>query len=114
MGLAAPLLLALCRLGQGLGLGGEWSGAVLLATENAPEGKRAWYGMFTQLGAPIGFIGDRSFITLGAFMSEQEFMQWGWRIPFISSALLVIVGLWIRLKLHETPAFQKVLDKRKK
>ncbi len=114
IGLAAPLLLALCRLGQGLGLGGEWSGAVLLATENAPEGKRAWYGMFPQLGAPIGFIlATGSFLTLGAFMSESDFMQWGWRIPFIASAALVIVGLWIRLKLHETPAFQKVLDKQK-
>ena len=114
IGLAAPLLLALCRLGQGLGLGGEWSGAVLLATENAPEGKRAWYGMFPQLGAPIGFIlATGSFLTLGAFMSEADFMQWGWRIPFIASAALVIVGLWIRLKLHETPAFQKVLDKQK-
>lgn len=114
IGLAAPLLLALCRLGQGLGLGGEWSGAVLLATENAPEGKRAWYGMFPQLGAPIGFIlATGSFLILGAFMSEQDFMQWGWRIPFIASAALVIVGLWIRLKLHETPAFQKVLDKQK-
>lgn len=114
IGIAAPLLLALCRLGQGLGLGGEWSGAVLLATENAPEGKRAWYGMFPQLGAPIGFIlATGSFLTLGAFMSEAEFMQWGWRIPFISSALLVIMGLWIRLKLHETPAFQNVLKKQK-
>ncbi|NHC04864.1 MHS family MFS transporter [Acinetobacter sp. 187] len=114
IGIAAPLMLALCRLGQGLGLGGEWSGAVLLATENAPEGKRAWYGMFPQLGAPIGFIlATGSFLTLGAFMSEEAFMTWGWRIPFISSALLVIVGLWIRLKLHETPAFQKVLDKQK-
>lgn len=114
IGIAAPLLLALCRLGQGLGLGGEWSGAVLLATENAPEGKRAWYGMFPQLGAPIGFIlATGSFLTLGAFMSEQDFMQWGWRIPFLASAALVIVGLWIRLKLHETPAFQKVLDKQK-
>nr|WP_086204533.1 MFS transporter [Acinetobacter silvestris] len=114
IGLAAPLLLALCRLGQGLGLGGEWSGAVLLATENAPEGKRAWYGMFPQLGAPIGFIlATGSFLTLGAFMSEADFMQWGWRIPFIASAVLVIVGLWIRLQLHETPAFQKVLDKQK-
>lgn len=114
IGIFAPLLLALCRLGQGLGLGGEWSGAVLLATENAPEGKRAWYGMFPQLGAPIGFIlATGSFLTLGAFMSEEDFMQWGWRIPFISSALLVIVGLWIRLKLHETPAFQNVLDKQK-
>jgi len=114
IGLAAPLLLALCRLGQGLGLGGEWSGAVLLATENAPEGKRAWYGMFPQLGAPIGFIlATGSFLLLGATIPEQAFMQWGWRIPFIASAVLVIVGLYIRLKLHETPAFQKVLDKQK-
>lgn len=114
IGIVAPLLLALCRLGQGLGLGGEWSGAVLLATENAPEGKRAWYGMFPQLGAPIGFIlATGSFLTLGHFMTEEAFMQWGWRIPFISSALLVIMGLWIRLKLHETPAFQKVLSKQK-
>lgn len=114
IGLAAPLLLALCRLGQGLGLGGEWSGAVLLATENAPEGKRAWYGMFPQLGAPIGFIlATGSFLLLSATIPEQAFMQWGWRIPFIASAVLVIVGLYIRLKLHETPAFQKVLDKQK-
>ncbi|KAF1021189.1 MAG: Inner membrane metabolite transport protein YhjE [Acinetobacter bereziniae] len=110
IGIAAPLLLALCRLG----LGGEWSGAVLLATENAPEGKRAWYGMFPQLGAPIGFIlATGSFLGLGALMSEADFMQWGWRIPFLASAALVIVGLYIRLKLHETPAFQKVLNKQK-
>ncbi|ENR4570555.1 MHS family MFS transporter [Acinetobacter baumannii] len=114
IGIVAPLLLALCRLGQGLGLGGEWSGAVLLATENAPEGKRAWYGMFPQLGAPIGFIlATGSFLLLSAVIPEQAFMQWGWRIPFIASAVLVIVGLYIRLKLHETPAFQKVLDKQK-
>ncbi|HEE6634749.1 TPA: MHS family MFS transporter [Acinetobacter baumannii] len=114
IGIVAPLLLALCRLGQGLGLGGEWSGAVLLATENAPEGKRAWYGMFPQLGAPIGFIlATGSFLLLSAAIPEQAFMQWGWRIPFIASAVLVIVGLYIRLKLHETPAFQKILDKQK-
>ncbi|MCF4670718.1 MHS family MFS transporter [Acinetobacter baumannii] len=114
IGIVAPLLLALCRLGQGLGLGGEWSGAVLLATENAPEGKRAWNGMFPQLGAPIGFIlATGSFLLLSAAIPEQAFMQWGWRIPFIASAVLVIVGLYIRLKLHETPAFQKVLDKQK-
>ncbi|PVZ88322.1 MFS transporter [Serratia sp. S1B] len=114
MGLLAPLLLALCRLGQGLGLGGEWSGAVLLATENAPEGKRAWYGMFPQLGAPVGFIlATGAFLLLSACMSNAEFMQWGWRIPFVSSAILVFVGLYIRLKLQETPAFQKVLDKQK-
>lgn len=114
IGIVAPLLLAVCRLGQGLGLGGEWSGAVLLATENAPEGKRAWYGMFPQLGAPIGFIlATGSFLLLSAAIPEQAFMQWGWRIPFNASAILVIVGLYIRLKLHETPAFQKVLDKQK-
>ena len=114
IGIVAPLLLALCRLGQGLGLGGEWSGAVLLATENAPEGKRAWYGMFPQLGAPIGFIlATGSFLLLNSAMSDTAFMQWGWRIPFIASAALVIVGLYIRLKLHETPAFQKVLNKQK-
>lgn len=114
IGIIAPLLLAVCRLGQGLGLGGEWSGAVLSATENAPEGKRAWYGMFPQLGAPIGFIlATGSFLLLSAVIPEQAFMQWGWRIPFIASAVLVIVGLYIRLKLHETPAFQKVLDKQK-
>lgn len=111
IGIAAPILLALCRLGQGLGLSGEWSGAVLFATENAPKGKRAWYGMFPQLGAPIGFIfAASSFLLLGAFLSNEDFLAWGWRIPFIASALLVLVGLYIRLKLHESPAFQKVLD----
>ena len=112
IGVAAPILLALCRLGQGLGLSGEWSGAVLFATENAPKGKRAWYGMFPQLGSPIGFIlAASSFLLLGAFLSNEEFMVWGWRIPFIASALLVFVGLYIRLKLHESPAFQNVLNK---
>jgi len=111
IGIAAPLLLALCRLGQGLGLGGEWSGAVLLATENAPEGKRAWYGMFPQLGAPIGFIlATGSFLTLGAFMAEADFMQWGWRIPFISSSLLVIVGLLDKQKEVNIP-FKEVTTK---
>lgn len=114
IGVVAPILLALCRLGQGLGLSGEWSGAVLLATENAPKGKRAWYGMFPQLGAPIGFIlAAGSFLLLGALMSNADFLAWGWRIPFIASALLVFLGLYIRLKLHESPAFQKVLEKQK-
>lgn len=111
VGVLAPLLLALCRFGQGLGLGGEWGGAVLLATENAPPGKKAWYGMFPQLGAPIGFIlSTASFIVLGQVLSDSAFMAWGWRIPFIASALLVIVGLWVRLKITETPEFQKTID----
>jgi len=111
VGVLAPMLLALCRFGQGLGLGGEWGGAVLLATENAPPGKKAWYGMFPQLGAPIGFIlSTASFIVLGQVLSDSAFMSWGWRIPFIASALLVIVGLWVRLKITETPEFQKAID----
>ena len=106
--------MTLCRIGQGLGLGGEWSGAVLMATENAPEGKRAWYGMFPQLGAPIGFIlSGGVFLLLGNILTEEQFFAWGWRVPFLFSALLVLMGLWMRLKLTETPAFQKVLNSKK-
>jgi metabolite-proton symporter len=109
IGVAAPLLLALCRFGQGLGLGGEWGGAVLLATENAPPGKRAWYGMFPQLGAPIGFfLSGATFLLLGEAMSDDAFFSWGWRVPFLASALLVAVGLYIRLRISETPDFQRV------
>ncbi|AVR98505.1 MFS transporter [Pseudoduganella armeniaca] len=112
IGAAAPLLLALCRFGQGLGLGGEWGGAVLLATENAPPGKRAWYGMFPQLGAPIGFfLSGGIFLLLSEVLTDAQFFSFGWRIPFLSSALLVLVGLYVRLKITETPDFQKVLDK---
>lgn len=110
IGVLAPLLLALCRFGQGLGLGGEWGGAVLLATENAPPGKRAWYGMFPQLGAPIGFIlSTTSFLALSHYLSESDFLAWGWRIPFLASSLLVIVGLYVRLRITETPAFAQAL-----
>ncbi|MDB5793135.1 MAG: transporter [Massilia sp.] len=112
IGTLAPLLLALCRFGQGLGLGGEWGGAVLLATENAPPGKRAWYGMFPQLGAPIGFFLSGSvFLLLTQSLTEAQFFEWGWRVPFLSSAVLVGVGLYVRLKIHETPDFQAVIDK---
>src|SRR6476620_2661095 len=112
IGVAAPLLLALCRFGQGLGLGGEWGGAVLLAIENAPPGKRAWYGMFPQLGAPLGFFFSGSvFLLLSRLLSDDQFFRFGWRIPFLASALLVGVGLFERLKITETPAFRKVLEK---
>jgi len=112
IGVAAPLLLVLCRFGQGLGLGGEWGGAVLLATENAPPGKRAWYGMFPQLGAPIGFICSAGiFLVLTDFLDEAQFLAWGWRAPFLLSSLLVIVGLYVRLKLSETPAFLRAIEK---
>lgn len=114
-GTAAALLLALCRFGQGFGLGGEWGGAVLLATENAPPGKRAWYGMFPQLGAPIGFfLSGGIFLWLGDTMSEADFFQYGWRIPFLSSAILVFVGLYVRLKVTETPVFQHALEQNKR
>ncbi len=107
IGIAAPLLLMLCRFGQGVGLGGEWGGAVLLAIENAPPNKRAWYGMFPQLGAPIGLLlSGGTFLLLTDSMSSEDFMDYGWRIPFIASSLLVIVGFYIRLKITETPAFE--------
>ncbi|SFS98302.1 metabolite-proton symporter [Mucilaginibacter polytrichastri] len=111
IGIAAPILLALFRFGQGLGLGGEWGGAVLLATENAPANKKAWYGMFPQLGAPIGFLLSSSiFFILSKTMSESDFINYGWRIPFIASALLVWVGLYVRTKISETPDFMKIVD----
>ncbi len=111
IGVAAPFLLALCRLGQGLGLGGEWGGAVLLATEHAPPGKRAWFGMFPQLGAPLGFfLATGTFLLMAATLDDAAFFAWGWRLPFVGSAILVAVGLWIRLRISETPAFQRVID----
>ena len=106
IGLAAPLLLALCRFGQGLGLGGEWGGAVLLAIENAPANKRAWYGMFPQLGAPLGFfLSGGVFLVLSQVLSDGQFFAFGWRLPFLASAVLVLLGLWVRLSITETPVF---------
>jgi metabolite-proton symporter len=107
IGITAPILLMLCRFGQGVGLGGEWGGAVLLAIENAPPHKRAWYGMFPQLGAPIGLVlSGGTFLLLTNSMSAQDFLEYGWRIPFIASSLLVLVGFYIRLKITETTAFE--------
>jgi metabolite-proton symporter len=109
IGIAAPMLLALCRFGQGLGLGGEWGGAVLLAIENAPPGRRAWYGMFPQLGAPIGFFFSGGiFLALSAAFTNEQFFAFGWRLPFLASAVLVAVGLYVRLTITETPVFQRV------
>jgi metabolite-proton symporter len=110
IGLAAPVLLALCRFGQGLGLGGEWGGAVLLAVENAPPEKRAWYGMFPQLGAPIGFfLSSLVFLALSNWLTDSQFFAFGWRLPFIASAVLVVVGLYVRLTITETPVFRQAL-----
>lgn len=110
IGWVAPALLCLLRFGQGIGLGGEWGGAALLATEHAPEGKRGWFGMFPQLGPPVGFLfATGSFLLLAHFLDDVQFREWGWRIPFLASALLVIVGLYVRLKLSETPVFERAL-----
>jgi metabolite-proton symporter len=115
VGVVAPVLLALCRLGQGIGLGGEWGGAVLLATENAPPGRRAWFGMFPQLGAPFGFLlATSTFLLLSATMDDASFFAWGWRLPFLGSAVLVGTGLWIRWSLSETPAFRAVLERQER
>jgi metabolite-proton symporter len=107
IGVAAPLLLALCRFGQGIGLGGEWGGAVLLAVENAPPNKRALYGMFPQLGAPIGFLASGGiFLLLSRSLTNEQFFRFGWRLPFLASAVLVLLGLYVRLSITETPVFQ--------
>jgi metabolite-proton symporter len=107
IGVAAPLLLALCRFGQGIGLGGEWGGAVLLAVENAPPKKRAIYGMFPQFGAPLGFLlSGGTFLLLSKGLTNAQFFAFGWRLPFLASAALVLVGLYVRLTITETPVFE--------
>lgn len=112
IGFTAPLLLALCRFGQGIGLGGEWGGAVLLAIENAPPNKRAWYGMFPQLGAPIGFfLSGGVFLLLSRGLTDSQFYAFGWRLPFLASAVLVFLGLYVRLTITETPVFQAALHR---
>jgi metabolite-proton symporter len=115
IGVMAPLLLAICRFGQGLGLGGEWGGAVLLAIENAPPGRRAWYGMFPQLGAPIGFFFSGGiFLLLSNWLTDEQFFAFGWRLPFLASAALVLIGLYVRLTITETPVFLSALDRRER
>lgn len=110
-GLWAPALLCGLRFCQGLGLGGEWGGAALLAVENAPPGYAARFGMMPQLGAPIGFIGSNGlFLILGLALTPQQFADWGWRLPFLASLPLIALGLWVRLKIVETPAFARALS----
>jgi metabolite-proton symporter len=110
IGSAAPVLLCILRFGQGIGLGGEWAGAALLATENAPKGRRGWFGMFPQLGPPVGFLlSNALFFALAVGLSDEQFRSWGWRVPFIISAVLVGVGLYVRLKIVETPVFEAAL-----
>jgi MFS family permease len=112
IGELAPWLLVILRIGQGLGLGGEWGGAALLATENAPKHRRGLFGMFPQLGPSIGFlVANGLFLLLGLLLSHAQFMAWGWRIPFLVSAVLVLIGLYARLKLTETPLFKAAENK---
>ena len=113
-GIWAPVILCVLRFGQGLGLGGEWGGAALLATEHAPQGKRAWFGMFPQLGPSVGFLlATLSYLALSLWLTDAQFKAWGWRLPFIASALLVAIGLYVRFKLAETPAFTAALSQNK-
>ncbi len=123
IGLLAPALLAILRFCQGLGLGGEWSGAALLAAETATPGKRAQAAMWPQLGAPFGFILANGFFLLlttvfvfrsGAAQSDDRFLAWGWRIPFLMSIVMVLVGLYARIKLQETPVFIRALERGEK
>lgn len=114
LGIWAPIALCVLRFGQGLGLGGEWGGAALLATEHAPEDRRAWFGMFPQLGPSVGFLlATLSYLALSLWLSDEQFKAWGWRLPFIASALLVAIGLYVRFKLAETPAFTAALSENK-
>ena len=112
IGIWATLLLCLCRIGQGIGLGGEWGGAALVAIENAPEGKRGWYGTFPQLGAPLGLLlANGAFLLITDILGSAAMTDWAWRIPFLSSCILVVIGLYVRLKLAEAPIFVTALDK---
>jgi MFS family permease len=111
-GWIAPLLLCVLRFGQGFGLGGEWGGAALLAVENAPKGWEARFGAAPQLGAPVGFlVANGLFLLLGLGLSEQDFRDWGWRMPFLASAVLVAIGLWVRLRIGETREFKAAMER---
>jgi metabolite-proton symporter len=112
IGSLAPILLCLLRFGQGIGLGGEWGGAALLATEYAPHGKRGWFGMFPQLGPSVGFLlSNGLFFGLATGLSDEQFRTWGWRVAFIISAVLVVLGLYVRMKIAETPAFKLAVER---
>lgn len=108
IGIWAPILLVALRLVQGLGIGGEWGGAVLMVVESVPDKRRGLFGSIVQLGYPLGVLLSISVFAFATQLPEQDFLSWGWRVPFLASALLVVVGLFIRLRLHETPAFQQV------
>ena len=112
IGVMAPILLCVLRFVQGIGLGGEWGGAALVATEFAPKGRRGLFGALPQLGSAPGFLlSNGIFLGLSLFLPDDQFLSWGWRIPFLLSSILIIFGLYIRLSIAETPVFQRVLEK---
>ena len=111
VGLLAPILLVVLRLLQGIGVGGEWGGAVLMAVEHAPPGRRGFFGSWPQMGVPAGLLlANVVFFVTSSAMSEEQFLAWGWRIPFLLSIILIGVGLYIRLKIMESPAFRRVQE----
>ncbi|MFT6519067.1 MAG: MFS family permease [Candidatus Azotimanducaceae bacterium] len=113
IGFLAPLLLVLLRFIQGLAIGGQWGGAMLLVTESAPQNRRGYYGAFAQAGAPVGVIlANLAFLAIGSTISDDSFMSWGWRIPFLASVILIGISMYVQLHLEETPAFME-LEKNK-
>ena len=111
IGIAAPLLLVALRFIQGLAIGGQWGGAMLLVTESAPSDQRGWYGAYAQAGAPMGVIlANLAFIGVSSSMSDEAFMDWGWRLPFIASIVLIGISMYIQLKIEDTEAFRSLSD----
>ena len=111
IGIWAPMLLVVLRFAQGFGVGGEWGGAALMAVEHAPEHRRGFYGAWPQVGVLAGLLlGTGAYAVLSATLTDEQFLEWGWRVPFLASVLLIAVGMWIRLALAESPIFQKTLD----
>jgi MFS transporter, MHS family, shikimate and dehydroshikimate transport protein len=112
-GMWAPIMLLALRVFQGIGIGGEWGGAVLMAVEHSPGGRRGFYGSWPQIGVPAGLLISAGVVNALSFMNNDDFFAWGWRIAFLLSIVLVVVGLYIRLKIMETPAFQKAQEQNK-
>ncbi len=111
IGIWAPILLVVLRFAQGFGVGGEWGGAALMAVEHAPDHRRGFYGAWPQIGVPAGLVlGTGAYALLSATLSDEQFLAFGWRIPFLASALLIAIGMWIRLTVAESPIFQETLD----
>ncbi len=113
VGIWAPIMLLILRVAQGFGLGGEWGGAVLMAVEHSPAGKRGFYGSWPQVGVPAGLLLSSGMVYFLSYLPENQFFSWGWRIAFLISAVLIVVGLYIRLKVLETPAFNRVKAEKK-